>query len=71
MEKFSGGLLNCTIVSQLVLDDICSKPWAAALAWSGCHFVMDKIRCVAPGRAPRNRSTQEQPFPLKWVVKHH
>lgn len=71
MEKFLGGLLNCVIVSQLVLDGIYSKAWAAELAWSSCWFVMDKIRCMAPGRAPGNGSKQEQSFSLKWVVKQH
>lgn len=71
MGKFTGDLPKRMIVSQLVLDDICSKAWAAELAWGGCHFVMDKIRCVAPGRALRKRSRQERSFPLKWVVKQH
>jgi len=38
MEKFIGGLLNCMIVSQLVLDDICSK------AWSGCHQIKEGVQ---------------------------
>lgn len=58
MEKFCGGLLNCEIISQLVLDDICSKAWTAELAWGGCHFVTDEIRCLAPSRAPRNAPEQ-------------
>lgn len=51
MEKFIGGLLNCMIVSQLALNDIC-KAWAAQLVRSSCYFVMDKIKVHGTRESP-------------------
>ncbi|XP_059701594.1 reelin domain-containing protein 1 [Haemorhous mexicanus] len=40
-------------VNRLVLDDTCSKAWAAELAWSSWHFVTVKIRCMEPDSAQK------------------
>lgn len=58
------------LVPQLVLDDTCSKAWAAELAWSSWHFVTVKIRCMEPG-SPQKQAQAGTVIPTKMVVKQH
>lgn len=64
MEKFIGGLLNCMLVPQLVLDDTCSKAWPAEPMWSSWHFVTVKISCMEPD-SPQKQAQAVSVIPTK------